>query len=197
MGREVPAVPHPRVHTAKGARPVAQPKLRGTKALPSKPLFFLGEGNNCELISAVMEEMGWERSDSRERFKLKWVQLKSSIVYREFKEGIQMVNHFPNMELIGNKRNLVESLREYSRIQFRVSPSKPIVLTDFLPETFLLDNSREKELFLSTIQSEGGIWICKPTHRNQGQGIEFINPSLSQTVYSTGYSRYISYPWSK
>ena len=182
--RELPAVSPTRVHTAKGAKSVAQPRLRGTKALPSKPLFFLGEGNNCELILAVMEEMGWERSDNRERFKLKWVQLKSTIVYREFKEGIQMVNHFPNMELIGNKRNLVESLREYSIFQLRFNPTKPIVLTDFLPETFLLDNPREKETFLHTIQSEGSMWICKPTHRNQGQGVIFsINIILYKLMY--------------
>ena len=173
VSRELPAVSPTRPHTAKGRRSVTQPRFRGTKALPSKPLFYLGEGNNSELILAIMEEMEWERSDNRERFKLKWVQLKSSIVYREFKEGIQMVNHFPNMDLIGNKRSLVESLREHSRFQLRFNPTKPIVLTDFLPETFILDNPREKEIFLNTIQSEGSMWICKPTHRNQGQGVIF------------------------
>ena len=158
------------VQTAKGTKSNSQPKYKSTKALPSKPLFFLGEGNNSELIQKVMEEVGWERSDNRDRFKLKWVQLKSSVTFREFKEGIQMVNHFPNMDLIGNKRNLVESLREYCRIQCRINPMKPITLNDFLPETFILDSPREKEQFLTTIHSEGSMWICKPTHRNQGQG---------------------------
>ena len=158
------------VQTAKSSKPNSQLRYKSTRALPSKPLFFLGEGNNSELIQKVMEEIGWQRSDNRDRFKLKWVQLKASVTFREFKEGIQMVNHFPNMDLIGNKRNLVESLREHSRIQFRVNPTKPITLNEFLPETFILDSPREKEQFLTTIRSEGSMWICKPTHRNQGQG---------------------------
>ncbi|KAI6659306.1 hypothetical protein LOD99_14977 [Oopsacas minuta] len=173
-------------HTTKGAKSVPQSKFKSTRALPSKPLFFLGEGNNCELIQAIMEEMGWERSENRERFKLKWVQVKSSITFKEFKEGIQIVNHFPNMELIGNKRNLAESLREYSRIQFRFNPTKPITLNEFLPETFILDSPREKEEFLKTIHSEGSMWICKPTHRNQGQGIFLIRgPSEVESKLAT------------
>ena len=55
------------VQTAKGTKSNSQPKYKSTKALPSKPLFFLGEGNNSELIQKVMEEVGWERSDNVSR----------------------------------------------------------------------------------------------------------------------------------
>lgn len=39
------------------------------------------------------------------------------IWYREFREGEQMVNHFPNISLLTTKIGLLESLRGTDRLQ--------------------------------------------------------------------------------
>jgi hypothetical protein len=41
------------------------------------------------------------------------VEIKGQINYKEFKEGEQLVNHIPNINLLTTKIGLLDSLRDY------------------------------------------------------------------------------------
>ena len=50
-------------------------------------------------------------------FTLKWVETNRQINHREFREGEQLVNHFPNISILTTKIGLLESLRAFERLQ--------------------------------------------------------------------------------
>lgn len=61
---------------------------------------------------------GWLKLEdkSSQSFTLKWVEVKKHIDYKNFREGEQMVNRFPNISLLSTKTGLLESLRSYSKM---------------------------------------------------------------------------------
>ena len=59
---------------------------------------------------------GWYKTDDKLLYTLKWVELKHHIDYKSFREGEQIVNHFPNINLLTTKIGLLESLRSYYRL---------------------------------------------------------------------------------
>ena len=58
-----------------------------------------------------------------------------------------MVNHIPNCNLLTNKLGLLNSLQDYDRIC--TSMKKKIMKLDFIPETYRLDSSKDRELFVT------------------------------------------------
>lgn len=74
-------------------------------------------------VSGALEERGWVRCDDHTStsFTLKWTELKCHIDYKLFREGEQVVNHFPNINLLTTKTGLLESLRSYCKIHRYVS----------------------------------------------------------------------------
>ena len=103
-----------------------------------------------------------------------------------------MVNHIPNCDVLTNKQGLLLSLQDYNRMNFLVRHNK----VDFLPETYRLDEPKDRDkvgilikgrfsVWLNAhgyrvdfnrwiLVAEGDVWICKPTGRNQGKGIFLI-----------------------
>ncbi len=63
-----------------------------------------------------MHKGGWQKSSDKQTYTLKWVELKHHIDYKCFREGEQIVNHFPNINLLTTKIGLLESLRSYCRL---------------------------------------------------------------------------------
>ncbi|KAJ8321098.1 hypothetical protein KUTeg_002685 [Tegillarca granosa] len=142
------------------------PKLPAC-SLPANmvPTFFVG--------GAPLVALGWKRTTDKydERFRLKWVECKTRINYGGFKEGEQLVNHIPNCNLLTNKLGLLNSLQEYERVTLSTKGRPPrLRFSDFVPETYRLDEKNDRELFLNTYK-DGETWICKPTGMNQGKGI--------------------------
>nr|XP_006823794.1 PREDICTED: centriolin-like [Saccoglossus kowalevskii] len=86
------------------------------------PLFYIGGGNGVSLIEKPLLDKGWIRTRDKQTddYKLKWVELRSSINYHRFREGDQLVNRIPNSSLLATKVGLVTSLREYERVMDRV-----------------------------------------------------------------------------
>ena len=57
----------------------------------------------------------------------------------------QMVNHIPNCNLLTNKLGLLNTLQEYDRVYGSIKKRVPKL--DFIPETYKLDDSKEREIF--------------------------------------------------
>ena len=66
--------------------------------------------------------------------------------------GEQLVNHIPNCNLLTNKLGLLNSLQEYSRVCANVQ--KKAMKLDFIPETYRLDDPKDKELFMDTYKGQ-------------------------------------------
>ncbi|XP_045161705.2 probable beta-tubulin polyglutamylase isoform X2 [Mercenaria mercenaria] len=142
----------------------------------NRPTFYVGNGNGVSLVEGPLTSLGWRRITDKhnERFKLKWVQCKTTINYDAFKEGDQLVNHIPNSQLLTNKLGLLNSLRQYERTSLSTKGRLPrLKLSDFHPETYKLDDKTERESFLQVFK-DNEVWICKPTGLNQGKGIFLI-----------------------
>jgi hypothetical protein len=69
--------------------------------------------NFCS-VEKHLTDKGWRKADD---YTLKWTELKHSIDYRSFREGEQLVNHFPNINVLTTKIGLLESLRTFYRTQ--------------------------------------------------------------------------------
>ncbi|GFO22072.1 protein polyglycylase ttll10-like isoform x1 [Plakobranchus ocellatus] len=184
-----------------GKRPGRPPKLPQC-CLPNnmQPTFYIGGGNGTALVEGPLLGLGWKRITDKndERYKLKWVENKSRINYVAFREGEQLVNHIPNCKLLTNKLGLLCSLQEYERVTLLTKGRTPrMKMTDFIPETYKLDERLDREKFLAEY-ADGETWICKPTSLNQGKGIfllrsrEEINNLLSEReakLQSKSFSR--------
>jgi hypothetical protein len=158
--------------TAKVARPFSPPAF-----IASNPKYYVISGHNAaNLVDVVLRKWNWTRIDDNlsTAFTLKWTELKQSIDYRSFREGYQMVNHFPNISLLTTKIGLLESLRSNRRRLL----SMRLVVDDIIPLTYRLDIASEREEFFQNYK-DGDQWICKPTGANQGKGI-FLVKNIQQ-----------------
>ena len=62
--------------------------------------------------------------------------------------GEQMVNHIPNCNLLTNKLGLLQSLQSHERINMGIRGREPrYKVLDLLPETYRLDDPKEREAF--------------------------------------------------
>jgi hypothetical protein len=59
-----------------------------------------------------------------------------------------MVNHIPNCNLLTNKMGLLTSLQEFERVTLSVKKRSSGL--DFIPETYRLDNTKDRDAFFST-----------------------------------------------
>ena len=60
---------------------------------------------------------GWWKTDNKVMYNLKWTESKHSIDFQSFREGEQLVNHFPDIRMLTTKIGLLESLSTYYRVQ--------------------------------------------------------------------------------
>ncbi len=62
--------------------------------------------------------MGWSKLGDKpsHSFTLKWVELKQHIDFKNLREGEQMVNRIPNIQLLTTKIGLLENLRSYCKL---------------------------------------------------------------------------------
>nr|CAH8830047.1 unnamed protein product [Trichobilharzia regenti] len=128
-------------------------------------------------IDTVMTDLGWKRTfDRYADYTLRWTENTIQINYGTFKEGEQIVNHIPNCGLLTNKLGLLLSLRDYERrYQNRYGRLPIMVMDDFFPTTFIVDDPKEREAYLKIHQSDvSSLWICKPIGQNQGKGIFLV-----------------------
>ena len=66
-----------------------------------------------------------------------------------------MVNHIPNCNLLTNKMGLLTSLQAYERVSTSVKRRDVrIRFHDFIPQTYRLDDPKERELFLEAFKGK-------------------------------------------
>ena len=65
------------------------------------------------------------------------------------------MNHIPNCKLLTNKLGLLCSLQEYERVTLLTKGRTPrMKMTDFIPETYKLDERLDREKFLTEYNGE-------------------------------------------
>uniref|UniRef100_A0A1I8J0L8 Tubulin--tyrosine ligase-like protein 9 n=1 Tax=Macrostomum lignano TaxID=282301 RepID=A0A1I8J0L8_9PLAT len=160
-----------------GPKKRADGDAKASKKSDPKQSVYLAQGHNGQaLVEAAMSRLGWTKTTDKtsDDWKLSWTETKGMVNYGNFREGRQLVNHIPNCELICNKLGLLTSLREFERVSVSMSSRQlSMQMTDFFPETYVLDYPREREAFFEAFKP-GEIWINKPTGLNQGKGIFLI-----------------------
>ena len=69
-------------------------------------------------VESALISRGWVKREDKSStsFTLKWAELRTQIDYKLFREGEQMVNHFPNISLLTTKIGLLDSLRSYCKM---------------------------------------------------------------------------------
>jgi hypothetical protein len=134
-----------------------RPKKRTGLYTENLPTFYVGNGNNSELIIDIMKRMGWEQifESNDDSYKFKWVQCGRSINWNSFREGEQIVNHVPNCSLFTNKLNLLCSLQAFEKLQMQSANKIPnfLPLEEYVPLTYKLDDRVDKETFFATAKS--------------------------------------------
>ncbi|KAK1801806.1 hypothetical protein P4O66_022447, partial [Electrophorus voltai] len=156
------------------------------------PFFFFGGRNGASIVVQYCESQGWQRiyDKTREDYKLKWCELKSSHNYYNFREGEQLVYQIPNNKVLTTKIGLLNSLREYDRVRSKVDHGQELrrlKIEDFFPDTFRMDVKDEREVFFAQQEGfcpgKGNMWICKPTGLNQGRGIFLLQTPEDITAF--------------
>ena len=72
-----------------------------------------------------------------------------------------MVNHIPNCYLLTNKMGLLNSLQAYDRVCNGIVGREPkLQLNEFIPETYRIDDPKERELFYNTYKSNSEYFIA-------------------------------------
>lgn len=80
---------------------------------------------------------------------------KLEIRWVTFDAGEQMVNHIPNCQLLTNKMGLLNSLQEYEKLQQSSRRGRlvgKVKMAHFIPETYKLDDPKDREAFFSTFK---------------------------------------------
>mmetsp|Transcript_6559 Transcript_6559/g.5889 ORF Transcript_6559/g.5889 Transcript_6559/m.5889 type:complete len:80 (-) Transcript_6559:657-896(-) len=75
-----------------------------------------------------------------------------------FKEGQQIVNHISNINIIGSKNGLIQTLKDYET--GKSEDYKGLRIDDFMPSTYRLDILSDEIQFMK--DENDGLWIQKP-----------------------------------
>ncbi|XP_048838869.1 protein polyglycylase TTLL10 isoform X5 [Brienomyrus brachyistius] len=173
------------------ARSLGGAKPRAVKG--SGPFFFVGGRNGALIVTAYCESKGWHHLHDKRRsdYILKWCEIKSKITYNSFREGQQLLYQIPNNSVLTTKIGLLNSLREYDRVNSKILHSRglrKLKMEEFIPETFRMDVRDEQEAFFAQLEAymsgaQSIPWICKPTGLNQGQGIFLLRTEEDIRVF--------------
>nr|VZI21537.1 unnamed protein product [Spirometra erinaceieuropaei] len=161
-----------------GFQPVMERRKSSSLSSLSRPMFYLNASNGSHIVLKALKKLDWTRCADRnsEHCVMKWTETVLQVNYQLFKEGELMVNHIPNCGLLTNKLGMLMSLRQYEyacRNSSTGVKKKFIPMKDFVPETYCIDDARDRVQFLSILR-DGQVWIYKPSGMNQGKGIQLI-----------------------
>ena len=69
-------------------------------------------------VDQYLTSQGWLKLADKmsQNFTLKWVEVRQNVNFKTFKEGEQLVNRFPNIQLLTTKIGLLENLRSYCKL---------------------------------------------------------------------------------
>eukprot|EP01028_Stygiella_incarcerata_P000601 TRINITY_DN1089_c0_g1_i1.p2 TRINITY_DN1089_c0_g1~~TRINITY_DN1089_c0_g1_i1.p2 ORF type:complete len:718 (+),score=207.29 TRINITY_DN1089_c0_g1_i1:3793-5946(+) len=182
--------------------------------------FFAVPRNGSEMVVGTLESLGMKRvmDKSVSTFFFRWVECKPDIDYRRFKEGVQLVNHISNSQVLVTKIGLMQSLRDYVRTMSmrtragRVSESsadtrtgsssslddekmiEPLKDMAFFPESYRLDAADERKAFIkraNALEEKETVWIIKPNGANQGKGITIVQgpAAVEEEIRAHGTNR--------
>lgn len=114
-------------------------------------------------VERCLREQGWIKLEDKSslNFSLKWVETRQHVDFKNFREGEQLVNRFPNIQLLTTKISLLENLRSYCKLYRYLMFHINIInlslqwrfnfrqnLDSFVPETYRMDVTSEREEYL-------------------------------------------------
>jgi hypothetical protein len=124
--------------------------------------FFITQGNNSDLVQAVLEAEGYRRVGTQLNAGLIWTQLLRQVDFETVKEGKQLVNHVPRMHmLISTKKSFRHTTKQIANFP--------------VPPTYDLSDQFDYVSFMSAINGTHTKWILKPFALNQGIGITLVS----------------------
>ena len=105
---------------------------------------MIGKGNNSKLVNQYFSDTEKyhimpEKDTFSPHYYFKWVQSSAEIDFYSFKEGIQLVNHIPNISVISSKLELLKTLKEMELDLKSKSKPQTLMMSLFIPKTYRLD----------------------------------------------------------
>ncbi|PIK36406.1 putative beta-tubulin polyglutamylase [Apostichopus japonicus] len=121
------------------------------------PYFYVGGRNGVSLVEEPLLAKGWQRiqDPKSDRYKFRWVEIKSQINYLSFRPGEQLINRIPGSGMLATKTGLFNTLRDYERLNDRLqkgNSGKGLRILDFFPESYVLDMKADREAFFQTFK---------------------------------------------
>lgn len=124
--------------------------------------FYITQGNNSDLVQAVLEAEGYRRVGTQLNAGIIWTQLLRQVDFESVKEGKQLVNHIPRMQmLITTKKSFRHTTKQIANFP--------------VPPTYDLSDQFDYVSFMSAINGSHTKWILKPFALNQGIGITLVS----------------------
>mmetsp|Transcript_462 Transcript_462/g.681 ORF Transcript_462/g.681 Transcript_462/m.681 type:complete len:503 (-) Transcript_462:38-1546(-) len=172
-------------------------KIKASKRLFSKMPkgkernFYAHMSKICHPMVRALRDQGWHKVDKKEDARVIYTYVRETKSYPTLKSW-QRYNHIANTAAWNKKDNFASGFRRYHE-ETGVNPY-------FLPETFDLTVSKEKEEFQKRLFEEGGLdrpWVLKEPNVNQGKGITMLGPQTDELknvlkfVADQGRTRYI------
>lgn len=124
--------------------------------------FYLTHGNNSDLVQAVLEAEGYRRVGTQQHAGLIWTQLLRQVDFEVAKEGKQLINHVPRIQL------LITTKKSFRHTTKQI-PNFPV------PPTFDLSDQFDYVSFMAATNGTHNKWILKPFALNQGIGISLVS----------------------
>lgn len=183
-GRRRPLATKSSSSSSSSSQPLSTPSASSASASSSRRgrTFSVGGNNGVSLIVAALERHNWRRIEDINAT-LRWAEVRRDLDFAAFRPGKQLMCRNPGAGAMGSKLRLLENLRLYCT-------ARKLQLKRFFPETYKLDDVRERKLFFEVAEAESGSvpgpstgaaegktprWICKPTGLNQGKGIFLVD----------------------
>ena len=136
--------------------------------------YYVSGKNNCQLVRDQLDTLNLTRYDSLPigGVKFNWITRNIDIDWKRFDSNFQIINHIFNENQLSNKGLLFQNLKNYelNLLKTKSDLTDYVLLKNFLPETYLLDNPTDRIKFQKTFK-EGSTWICKPVGLSCGREV--------------------------
>jgi hypothetical protein len=136
--------------------------------------FYAHMSKICHPMIRALRDLGWHKVEKVDDARLIYTYARKTSWY----EGLhswQRYNHIPNTKAWNQKDRFAKGFRKYEE--------KTGIRPYFVPLTYDLTVTKEKEQFRSKLFKEGGLdhpWVLKIPNVNQGKGITMLGPNSDE-----------------
>ena len=159
-------------------RIIMTPKIGKLTPTPEqfKRTYWVEQEKINEPITRAFRDRKWTKVNNWEDAQFVWTYSVDPDNWEEPFQPWQRTNHIPGNNLWNRKDTFVEGFKEYEKQM----PGKDHY---FNPETYMLAEEDDRELFHKVLTRQGGMnrpWVLKQGAMNQGKGITMLAPNSEQ-----------------